>query len=39
MKMKNLFKTAVKWGPVLYPVIKKILGNRKAKTSVGTRRR
>ncbi len=39
MKMKNLFKTAVKWGPVVYPFVKKILGNRKTKTSMPTRRR
>ncbi|MGM9950924.1 MAG: hypothetical protein ACI33P_12400 [Lysinibacillus sp.] len=37
--MKNLFKTAVKWGPVVYPVVRKILGNRKAKASMPTRRR
>nr|WP_233153167.1 hypothetical protein [Lysinibacillus odysseyi] len=36
--MKNLFKTAVKWAPVVYPIIKKMLDNRKSKASSMTRR-
>ncbi len=38
MKIKNVFKTAIKWAPVVYPIVKKMLDNRKAKTSTSTRR-
>lgn len=39
MKMKNLFKTAIKWAPVVYPVVRKMWGSRKSKASMATRRR
>lgn len=38
MKMKNVFKTAVKWAPVIYPIVKKMLDSRKSKSSMATRR-
>lgn len=38
MKIKNVFKTAIKWAPVVYPIVKKMLDNRKAKPSTSTRR-
>ncbi|MDQ0413244.1 hypothetical protein J2S25_001447 [Mesobacillus stamsii] len=27
--MSKLLKTAIKWGPVLYPIVKKIMDSRK----------
>ncbi|MDQ0219580.1 hypothetical protein [Peribacillus cavernae] len=27
--MKKLIKTAMKWGPAIYPIVKKILNKRK----------
>ncbi|WP_257959216.1 hypothetical protein [Bacillus sp. V3-13] len=31
--MKRLIRTAIKWAPVIYPIVKKIINNRKAKRS------
>ncbi|GAM14532.1 hypothetical protein SAMD00020551_2683 [Mesobacillus selenatarsenatis SF-1] len=30
--MKKLIKTALKWGPVLYPIVKKMMNNRKSSS-------
>ncbi|GKV63899.1 MULTISPECIES: hypothetical protein [unclassified Sporosarcina] len=29
--MKKLIKTVIKWGPLLYPVVKKIMNDKKKK--------
>ncbi|SEN40818.1 hypothetical protein SAMN04489762_2175 [Terribacillus saccharophilus] len=31
--MKNLIRKAIKYGPVVYPIVKKIINKRKAKRS------
>ncbi|WP_245917230.1 MULTISPECIES: hypothetical protein [Bacillus] len=31
--MKRLIKTAIKWAPVIYPIVKKIINSRKTKGS------
>ncbi len=28
--MRNLIRTAIKWGPVLYPIVKKVMDSRKS---------
>jgi hypothetical protein len=28
--MRKLIKTAIKWGPVLYPIVKKMMNSRKS---------
>ncbi|CAM3799109.1 Mobile element protein [Mesobacillus thioparans] len=28
--MRRLIKTAIKWGPVLYPIVKKMMDSRKS---------
>ncbi|ESU33521.1 hypothetical protein G3A_05785 [Bacillus sp. 17376] len=30
--MKKLIKTALKWGPVLYPIVKKMMNNKKSSS-------
>lgn len=30
--MKKLIRTALKWGPVLYPIVKKMMNNRKSSS-------
>ncbi|WLR57196.1 hypothetical protein LC048_10220 [Mesobacillus subterraneus] len=30
--MKKIIKTALKWGPVLYPIVKKMMSNRKSSS-------
>nr|WP_249745265.1 hypothetical protein [Mesobacillus boroniphilus] len=30
--MKKLIKTALKWGPVLYPIVKKMMNSRKSSS-------
>ena len=30
--MNKLIRTALKWGPVLYPIVKKMLNNRKSSS-------
>jgi hypothetical protein len=30
--MKKLIRTALKWGPVLYPIVKKMLNNKKTSS-------
>lgn len=39
MKIGNLVKTAIKWAPVVYPVVKKILDSKKTNTTTTTRRK
>ncbi|WNF24993.1 hypothetical protein RH061_11115 [Mesobacillus jeotgali] len=30
--MNKLIRTALKWGPVLYPIVKKMMNNRKSSS-------
>ncbi|MER1999672.1 MAG: hypothetical protein ABS882_07840 [Lysinibacillus sp.] len=41
MKIGNLVKTAIKFAPVVYPIVKKVLDERKKTTpkSTATRRK
>lgn len=36
MKIGNLVKTAIKYAPVVYPIVKKVLDERKKVTSKPT---
>ena len=38
MKIGRLIKTAIKWAPVVYPIVRKIIAN-KEKTKAPNRRR
>lgn len=38
MKVGRLIKTAIKWAPVVYPIVRKIIAN-KEKTHAPLRRR
>ncbi|MEK3980384.1 hypothetical protein MKY37_15145 [Psychrobacillus sp. FSL K6-2836] len=29
MKVKNLVKTAIKWAPIVYPIIRKVIKSKK----------
>ncbi|WP_225986065.1 hypothetical protein [Psychrobacillus sp. L4] len=29
MRVKNLVKTAIKWAPIVYPIVRKIMKSRK----------
>lgn len=29
MKVKNLVKTAIKWAPIVYPIIRKLVKSKK----------
>nr|WP_240793428.1 hypothetical protein [Psychrobacillus vulpis] len=29
MKVKNIVKTAIKWAPVVYPIVRKIIKSKK----------
>jgi hypothetical protein len=31
--MRRLFRTALKWAPILYPIVKKVLASRGSKVS------
>jgi len=37
MKVKRLITTAMKWAPVIYPVVKKLLNSRKQKQTSYTK--
>ena len=30
MKVKNLVKTVIKWAPIVYPIIRKVVKSKKA---------
>ncbi|WP_431028007.1 hypothetical protein [Lysinibacillus sp. LZ02] len=38
LKVKDMLKTAIKLAPVLYPVVKQVLANKKRMGSTPTRR-
>lgn len=39
MKIGNVVKMAIKWAPVIYPVVKKLLDSKNSSTSSTTNRR
>ncbi|MEK4701227.1 hypothetical protein MKX47_16930 [Solibacillus sp. FSL R7-0668] len=38
MKLNKVIKTAIKYGPIVYPIIKKVLDNRSASKKTTTTR-
>lgn len=39
MKIGKIIRTAIKWAPVVYPVVKKVLASNKKKTTVPYRKK
>ena len=39
MKLNKLIKTAIKYGPIVYPIIKKMMDNKKSTPQPATTRR
>ncbi|MER2119348.1 MAG: hypothetical protein ABS935_03715 [Solibacillus sp.] len=39
MKLNKLIKTAIKYGPIVYPIIKKMMDNKKSTPQAATTRR
>lgn len=37
MKIGKLIKTAIKWAPVVYPIVRKVLAKEKTPTSLRRR--
>lgn len=37
MKIGNLVKAAVKYGPIIYPIVKKIIDSKSGKSTTTTR--